>query len=95
MELRSIVCAPKPYRTLPPLQRLSVMAADFVLAAAALYALKPKPGGLGPRSSQLAFALVVGHAGLLMVDNMHFQYNGMLLGVPKNLCALQGLTFLL
>ena len=53
---------------------------DALLIGAAAYALDPASSGLSRRRSQLAFALVVGHAGLLLVDHIHFQYNGMLLG---------------
>ena len=57
-------------------------ATDAVLLNAAAYALDPAATGLSPRRSRLAFALVVAHAGLLLVDHIHFQYNGMLLGAP-------------
>ena len=49
---------------------------------AAAYALDPVATGLSPRRSRLAFALVVAHAGLMLVDHIHFQYNGLLLGAP-------------
>ncbi len=61
-------------------QRLTVVVTDALLMAAAAYALDTASSGLLRRRSQLAFALVAGHAGLLLVDHIHFQYNGMLLG---------------
>jgi len=62
------------------MQRLTVTATDAVLMGAAAYALDPAVIRLSPGRSRLAFALVVAHAGLLLVDHIHFQYNGMLLG---------------
>jgi alpha-1,3-glucosyltransferase len=67
-------------------QRLSVSVTGLVLAAAALHASKPeKDNGKG---LALTF-LIVANAGLIMVDNIHFQYNGILLGgcisMPKPL----------
>ncbi len=70
-------------------QRLTVTATDAVLMGAAVYALDPAATGLSPRRSRLAFALVVAHAGLLLVDHIHFQYNGLLLGA---LCRSAGLV---
>jgi alpha-1,3-glucosyltransferase len=58
-------------------QRLSVSITGLVLVAAMLHATKHSkdgPGGL------TAFFLAVCNAGLIMVDNIHFQYNGILLG---------------
>ena len=62
------------------LQRLTVTATDALLMGAAAYALDPAASGLTQRRSWLAFALVAAHAGLLLVDHIHFQYNGVLLG---------------
>jgi hypothetical protein len=62
-------------------QRLSVSVTGLVLVAAMLYATrrsKDSPAGL------TAFSLAVCNAGLIMVDNIHFQYNGILLGAVHN-----------
>jgi alpha-1,3-glucosyltransferase len=58
-------------------QRLSVSFTGLVLVAAMLHATKrskDSPAGL------TAFFLAVCNAGLIMVDNIHFQYNGILMG---------------
>lgn len=57
-------------------QRLSVVILDLVLVSAALYAFRKLPCG----QSIVHFLLVVSNAGLLVVDHIHFQYNGVLLG---------------
>lgn len=57
-------------------QRCSVMATDVVLAAAVAYAVVGRPA----LEQRAAFAAAVSSAGLLVVDHIHFQYNGMLLG---------------
>jgi alpha-1,3-glucosyltransferase len=59
-------------------QRASVSATGLVLAAAAWYATRG-PEGSKPRA-QLLFFLLVANSGLLLVDHIHFQYNGILLG---------------
>lgn len=41
---------------------------------------------MSKQSSDLAWLLVLGSPGLLLVDHIHFQYNGMLLG--ELLCGL-------
>ena len=71
------------------MQRLTVIATDSVLIGAAAYALSPRSTGLSLQRSQLGFILVIGHAGLIIVDHMHFQYNGMLLGAQDkvNKCS--------
>ena len=57
-------------------QRGSVIATDAVLISAAWFATRRERE---PRRS-LAFFLVAANAGLLLVDHIHFQYNGLLLG---------------
>ena len=59
-----------------PVQRLSVMVSDVVLLSAVWFATRK------PRSSEkhAVRILVAANAGLLLVDHIHFQYNGMLLG---------------
>ena len=58
-------------------QRLSVIASEFVLFAAVVFATIPEPR----RNRALAIFLVLFHPGLLIVDHIHFQYNGFLLGL--------------
>lgn len=67
-------------------QRLTVMVADVVLMAAAYRGAQQQAGGSGSGSKRGQAALftyfaVVCSAGLLLVDHVHFQYNGFLLGV--------------
>ena len=59
-------------------QRLSVCVTSFVLVGAMLRAT----AGAKASTAQglTTFALVVCNAGLIMVDNIHFQYNSILLG---------------
>ncbi|KAI3428699.1 hypothetical protein D9Q98_007523 [Chlorella vulgaris] len=58
-------------------QRLSVMATESVLLVASWHATRHQV-----RSVRLAaLFLTAANPGLLMVDHMHFQYNGMLLGI--------------
>lgn len=63
-------------------QRLSVIATDVLVLFSAAYALarsashaKSNVHGL------LLFFLMVGNAGVLLVDHIHFQYNGLLIGL--------------
>ncbi|GFY90371.1 ALG6, ALG8 glycosyltransferase family [Actinidia rufa] len=58
-------------------QRLTVMVSDMVLIFG-IYRLGRK---LGSRERNLIWILVVWSPGLLIVDHMHFQYNGFLLGI--------------
>ena len=62
-------------------QRGSVMVTDMVLLSAAWYFL----GGsttISPSTEDLwSYAFTIGHVGLIMVDHIHFQYNGVLLGL--------------
>eukprot|EP00891_Asterochloris_glomerata_P007261 jgi/Astpho2/7261/gw1.00113.40.1_t len=55
-------------------QRFSVIISELVLVTAVLYMTSKQ-------SSDLAWLLVLGSPGLLLVDHIHFQYNGMLLGL--------------
>mmetsp|Transcript_1754 Transcript_1754/g.6256 ORF Transcript_1754/g.6256 Transcript_1754/m.6256 type:complete len:595 (+) Transcript_1754:124-1908(+) len=65
--------------------RLTVVAADLLLAAALLLYCRglrwPKSTAIGLRGRGLTMLLVLLNACLFMVDHMHFQYNGMLLGI--------------
>jgi alpha-1,3-glucosyltransferase len=69
-------------------QRGSVMATDLVLFTGAWVfvggSATANPCGDGLKS----FLLAVAHAGLLIVDHIHFQYNGMLLGLLVWVCVL-------
>ena len=66
-------------------QRLSVIASDVVLLSAVWFATRKR------RTSEkhAVRILVAANAGLLLVDHMHFQYNGMLLGGTFNLLHLR------
>lgn len=52
------------------------MVTDVVLVSSVWYATRQLPA----RRRDAAFALAVASAGLLIVDHIHFQYNGLLLG---------------
>jgi alpha-1,3-glucosyltransferase len=54
-------------------QRASVVAAELPLLAAVWWATRRAP----PRRRLLALALVAFHPALLIVDHLHFQYNGL------------------
>lgn len=59
------------------MQRGSVIVSDAVLISGAWFATRREAA---PCRS-LAFFLLVANAGLLIVDHIHFQYNGLLLGM--------------
>ncbi|XP_077296866.1 ALG6/ALG8 family glucosyltransferase xit [Arctopsyche grandis] len=59
-------------------QRLSVVFTDLILA---LGAKRCCDSLLDSKSKFLVFLLVFGNIGLLMVDHIHFQYNGILFGI--------------
>ncbi|CAI9102092.1 OLC1v1000298C1 [Oldenlandia corymbosa var. corymbosa] len=58
-------------------QRLSVIVADVVL----LYGVYRITRKLVPKERHLIWILVIGAPGLIIVDHLHFQYNGFLLGI--------------
>ena len=58
-------------------QRLTVIATEVVLFMGTAFAMS----GESTSRKCLAYFLVMAHPGLLIVDNIHFQYNGMLLGL--------------
>ncbi|KAK9812084.1 hypothetical protein WJX73_004950 [Symbiochloris irregularis] len=58
-------------------QRTSVMLTDFVLISAAWFTSRKMPAA----QSLAVFTLIVAHPALLIVDHIHFQYNGLLLGI--------------
>ncbi|KAK9828093.1 hypothetical protein WJX81_002987 [Elliptochloris bilobata] len=58
-------------------QRGSVIVSDAALISGAWFATRREPE---PRRS-LAVFLLVANSGLLLVDHVHFQYNGLLLGI--------------
>jgi len=60
-------------------QRTSVIATELVLYYATYRFLQSSKMSIG--RSRIIFALVVFNAGIILVDNVHFQYNGMLLGI--------------
>ncbi|GAB5036292.1 dolichyl pyrophosphate glc1man9 c2 alpha-glucosyltransferase [Nannochloropsis oceanica] len=63
-------------------QRLSVMVTDVVLLAGlALWVHSIRPKIRTPQRVVALGLVVLGSVGLLMVDHMHFQYNGMMIGL--------------
>ena len=58
------------------MQRLSVILTDIVLYGAAWFGTRKYKEPM----RNVAFLLAVANAGLLIVDHIHFQYNGLLLG---------------
>lgn len=59
-------------------QRASVSVTGLMLAVAAYYGTRGAAGKT--MKGQLLFFLLVANSGLMLVDNIHFQYNGILLG---------------
>lgn len=51
---------------------------DAVMVSAAWYATRR----MQPGKASLVFFLILANPGLLLVDHIHFQYNGLLLGPP-------------
>lgn len=64
-------------------QRCTVIASEFVLFAGVMFATMrgPGQGRQRQRNQALAVFLVLFHPALLIVDHIHFQYNGFLLGL--------------
>uniref|UniRef100_A0A182XH06 Alpha-1,3-glucosyltransferase n=1 Tax=Anopheles quadriannulatus TaxID=34691 RepID=A0A182XH06_ANOQN len=64
-------------------QRFSVIVTDVIYALGVRRCLRAlSAGSVNPtRSLLIGGALLLGNAGLLMVDHIHFQYNGFLFGV--------------
>ena len=60
-------------------QRATVLASDAVLYWGAWFAARAVGGS--ERGTLAAAALVAGSSGLVLLDHVHFQYNGMLLGI--------------
>jgi alpha-1,3-glucosyltransferase len=73
-----------PYASDPTVlfQRLSVAVTDVLLLVGILVWVQTIPAATGSPSRIGTLAMMtLASAGLLMVDHMHFQYNGMLLGI--------------
>ena len=70
-------------------QRTTVVICDFVLFVAAAKYISNAANGDGDRAGAkmttkdgyITFALIAFNSGLLLVDHIHFQYNGLLLGI--------------
>ena len=79
-----------PYESSTVVFQQHVMAADVVLFIGVLWQTSPSLLGSSSRSGvtsrALALTLVAFSPGLLMVDHVHFQYNGMVIGL--HVCAL-------
>ena len=60
-------------------QRFSVICTELLL----LWAINRyvESAGVGKTQRNVIFALVAFNGGLILVDHIHFQYNGMLLGL--------------
>lgn len=68
--------------------RLTVMISDALLVfGVARYCAATKSGCMSSEKRSAAYALVLLAPGLLLVDHVHFQYNGALLGVFLLFCA--------
>ena len=63
-------------------QRLSVIISDALLLSAVAFATRKQHYS----QRRVIRWLVAANAGLLIVDHIHFQYNGLLIGGPSNLC---------
>ncbi|CAE6523558.1 unnamed protein product [Rhizoctonia solani] len=61
-------------------QRTTVIVTELVLGAAVLRLCRPLSSQTAPLSPILATSIFL-HPGLLMVDHIHFQYNGFLFGI--------------
>ena len=67
------------------MQRMSVITTDAVLISAAWFGTRRQPHA----QKQVVRILVAANAGLLLVDHIHFQYNGFLLGTEIPPTALE------
>lgn len=67
------------YKSQPTIlfQRLTVILSDFVL----VFGIYRLTRNLGFRERVLMWVLVIFSPGLMIVDHLHFQYNGFLLGI--------------
>ena len=72
-----LVVSSQPYASAPTVlyQRLTVMVTDVLLLFGASQMVRDAPAPLTP------LALTFLNAGLLLVDHVHFQYNGFLIGL--------------
>ncbi|SPQ95507.1 Alpha-1,3-glucosyltransferase [Plasmodiophora brassicae] len=63
-------------------QRLSVVVTDFMLiVAVALYCRSMENDSGTPSNRFIVLVVTITNAGLIIVDHIHFQYNGFLLGI--------------
>ena len=61
------------------MQRCTVIVTDLALLSAAWYATRK----LSKSKGDAIFFLLAANPGLLLVDHIHFQYNGLLLGAHE------------